>query len=192
MAAQEIFNVRTLDKVTDEQRQLAKAGVHATNYGVSAHTLSRSLGITKAAAEKFIDRWLQAHPKIKQWQDHITLQLQATGMVKNIYGYRLKWLGRIDYHAIHAALAWGPQSSVAIYTRNLMISLQNLIDEYKAYDEIQLLLQTHDSLNWQIHKDHTEKWERRIKLLAQRQVAPYDDPLTIGFDIVRKQESWGI
>jgi DNA polymerase I-like protein with 3'-5' exonuclease and polymerase domains len=73
-----------------------------------------------------------------------------------------------------------------------MVSLQNLIDEYKAYDEIQLLLQTHDSLNWQIHKDHTEKWERRIKLLAQRQVAPYDDPLTIGFDIVRKQESWGI
>lgn len=192
MAAQEIFNVSSIDKVTDEQRQLAKAGVHATNYGVSAYTLSRTLGITKHAAEKFINRWLQAHPQIKDWQERITFELQSTRIVRNIYGYRIKWLGRIDYHAIHAALAWGPQSSVAIYTRNIMIALQKLIDEHKAYNEIQLLLQTHDSLNWQIHKDHVEKWERRIKLLAQEQVAPYADPLTIGVDLVRKKESWGV
>lgn len=184
--AMDIFKISSMDKVSDEKRQLAKLGVHAVNYDVQPKTLAASLGILVKEAELFIKRWKEAHPQIAQWQEETKAIFQQSGELINIFGYKLKWLGRIDYHALHACLAWKPQSTISVVTNTILIRYdQQLVGKY-----FNLLGQGHDSLNWQIHKDKIGNYKQQMIDLAKVSI-PYVDPLIIPFDIKRKVGSWG-
>ena len=65
---------------------MAKAGVHATNYGASARTLARALGVTVHVAQAFQRKWFAAHPGIRDWQRKIEEQVQLTRTVSNKFG----------------------------------------------------------------------------------------------------------
>ena len=54
-------NAKTIfGTLTPANRQLAKAGVHLTNYGGKARTCATALGITVKQAEDFQRKWFQA------------------------------------------------------------------------------------------------------------------------------------
>src|SRR5690606_29943240 len=101
-------------------RQLAKKGVHAVNYLVSAPELARHLGVTVHEADRFIKQWFGAHPKIAEWHNRIRYEVQTRRYVENIYGYRRYVFERIDEKLIKELVAWIPQSTTAI-TINLGI-----------------------------------------------------------------------
>lgn len=175
-------NCRTIfGHYSDHGRQMAKTGVHATNYGASARTMARTLGITVAMAEAFQRKWFSAHPNIRQWQRRIEHRLQTTRTVSNAFGFRIRYNGRIE-GILPEALAWIPQSTVA---RVINEGLNNLED----HPEVTTLIQVHDSIVGQFkHTFYPHRSEIRNALTI---LVPYDDPLHIGVDITCSRKSWG-
>lgn len=162
-------------------RQMAKAGVHATNYGSSARTMARHLGITVAMAEAFQRKWFDAHPNIKDWHRRIESQLMATRSVENKFGFKIRYFGRIE-SLLPEALAWIPQSTVG---RIINEGLNNLDD----HPTVTPLIQVHDSIVGQFPNSfYPSRKQIRDALLIP---VPYDDPLIIGVDMDCSRTSWG-
>jgi DNA polymerase-1 len=160
-----------------------KQGVHLSNYGGTARTLATTIGITIHEAEKFQRRWFDIHPGIKDWHRRIESDLQTRRFVANRFGYRRFYFGRVE-ELLPEALAWIPQSTVAIVTNT---ALERIDREFPAAE---LLLQVHDSLVFQYATAAEEQTLSRIRpLLAV--VVPYDDPLVIPWGLKTSTKSWG-
>lgn len=172
--------------ITDTERQLAKVGVHATNYGSSARTLARNLGITVAAAERFQARWFDAHPAIKEWHRRIAGQLQqALPAVYNAFGYSRIYFGRTE-NLLPEALAWIPQSTVALAIDRGLVTLDRM-----HYPTVQLLLQVHDSIVFQAPTASvTDELLLSIKQCLSVEI-PYQTPLVIPVGLSSSTTSWG-
>jgi DNA polymerase I-like protein with 3'-5' exonuclease and polymerase domains/uracil-DNA glycosylase len=164
---------------------LAKTGVHATNYLVQPRTLARTLGITVREAELFRKRWFGLHPGIQRWHTRIELQLKHQSFVTNAFGFRRFYFERIDLPLVQAALAWIPQSTVAIVIAKGMAEVYERLAE-----EVDILLQVHDSLVLQTKTDRVRRLAPIIRdcLLVE---VPYRDPLIIPVGVKTSEVSWG-
>jgi DNA polymerase I-like protein with 3'-5' exonuclease and polymerase domains len=165
-------------------RQEAKMWVHGTNYGGSPRTMAVNCGITVNRAEQMQLRWFEAHPGIKGWHTRVQSQLQARRFVENKYGYRRFYFDRVE-GLLSEALAWIPQSTVAITINKIWLKIFNEIKE------AQVLLQVHDSLAGQVPTGRATEVIRHIQSAAQTVVIPYEDPLVIPFQIKTSTKSWG-
>lgn len=165
-------------------RAAAKAGVHAVNYDVRARTLATTLGVTVRDAEAFIDSWFSKHPAIYDWKERLRIQLQTERIISNQFGNRKVFFGRID-RALPQALAWIPQSTVALVINRAWRSLYELGDP-----DIQVLLQVHDSLVYQVKK---LTFGRKLSEIEEafNVVVPYDDPLIIPAGLSYSDKNWG-
>jgi len=93
----------------------AKQGVHAVNYGGRARRLAEVLDCTVHEADTFIKRWFSAHPRILAWHKRIQIELKQYRKVVNPFGFERFYFDRVE-SIFTEALAWVPQSSVAIVT----------------------------------------------------------------------------
>ena len=180
--AKMIFNKPDLTKDSYE-RKLAKVGVHATNYGASARAIAAALGITMAEAEYFQYRWFQIHPEIKQWHERVMMDLQTKREVVNPFGFRRYYFDRVD-NLLPEALAWVPQSTVALVTDRALVNIDNHLPE------VMPLLQVHDSIVMQTAKRSFPSVLPELKKQLHV-VIPYDDPLVIDFGLEVSDRSWG-
>ena len=164
-------------------RKQAKAGVHATNYYVKAATLADTLGVSVADAQDFITKWFELHPGIKDWHHRIEARLKHTHTISNAFGYQRRFFDRYSEQLLREALAWIPQSTVAIIINQGMAN----IDEYLPW--VDILLQVHDSLVIQFPKDKMDlRWRLKQEMLIE---VPYDDPLVIPVSMQVSETSWG-
>jgi DNA polymerase I-like protein with 3'-5' exonuclease and polymerase domains len=170
-------------KVLGCTRHQAKSFVHGTNYGGNARTMAAAAGVTTKVSDAMQKRWFGAHPGIQDWHERITNQLATTREVRNAFGFRRFYFDRIDT-VLPEALAWIPQSTVAIVTNMGIVNLHNNLPE------VQVLLQVHDSTVSQYRK-HLDP-EIRPKIRDQLLITvPYDDPLVIPVGLKISDKSWG-
>lgn len=165
------------------ERQKAKAGVHAVNYGVKERTLASALGVTVSEASNFIKTWMEAHPPIAKWHKRIETDLQTTRQIRNAFGFRRYYFDRLD-NLLSQALAWIPQSTVALVTNKGLLNIHNNLPE------VDLLLQVHDSLVMQCDVGKLEALAPKI-VQEMSVVVPYDDPLIIPVGFDWSLTSWG-
>jgi hypothetical protein len=125
-------------------------------------------------------RWFAAHPGIKRWHERTETELHTRRRVINRFGYQRFYFERID-GILPEALAWIPQSTVAIYINKIWMNI------YKNLPEVQVLMQVHDSLAGQFPIGMDIE---RIRALS-RVVVPYNDPLVIPVGIKISNVSWG-
>jgi len=179
--AKDIFGNPRLTEHSHE-RKLAKAGVHATNYGVTPRTLAAALGITVKQAEHFIRRWFSVHPGIVDWHRRVEDQLLTTRTVSNRFGFHRRFFDRIS-GVLPEALAWIPQSTVALVIDKGLVNVTNL-------PHSDCLMQVHDSVVGQTRKD---LFFRALPEIQQAMLIeiPYEDPLTISVGIKASDSSWG-
>lgn len=167
---------------SDPRRQLAKTGVHAANYGVTAATLAGHLGTTVHEADYFLKSWYGAHPAIPRWWDRVRFEIASRRYVENAFGYRGHFFGRID-DVFKEALAWVPQSTVGI-----MINI-GICQVCEALPQVDLLLQTHDSATFQFDYAYCNYFDQQIRKHMAVEI-PYEDPLIIPIDS-HLGHSWG-
>lgn len=177
--AKAIFGV-----VNKRNRQLAKAGVHLTNYGGKARTCATALGITIHEAERFQNSWFAAHPNIKRWQREVETSLAESRSVRNKFGNMRFYFDRVDT-LLPEALAWIPQSTVALVIERGLVALDEELS-----GKVQLLMQVHDSVVFEIHRTDFISVLPAIKECLEI-VVPYDDPLVIPVGLDASKESWG-
>lgn len=162
----------------------AKQGVHATNYGCRARTLGSELGITVHEAERFISRWLAAHPGIERWHKRVDRSLQETRSVSNKFGFRIRYFDRVDT-LLPEALAWIPQSTVALVINKAWHNIR------KNLPHVQVLMQVHDELVMQVPNKFDTSVCRLIIKEHMTITVPYDDPLIIPIELSASRQSWG-
>ena len=184
MNAADAFQI-PVEKVTKLQRQQSKIGIHAYNYDAKAKTVAENTGMSLSEAILFRDNWFGDHPGILDWQKALEKELHSNkGTIRNIFGYEITFFDRLDVKRFHEALAWKPQSIVAIVTN---IGLCN-IDE--KLPEVELLMQNHDSLLMQTDISNCPDIYPEIEKYMAVEV-PYDDPLIISTDLSVSDKSWG-
>lgn len=164
-----------------------KAAVHATNYVGSAKTLHLTPHIAWPLHDclSFQRRWLkELHPGIEAWHHRTEHQLRTTHTISNPFGYSITFFDRPD-SVLPEALAWKAQSVVAHVTFLGALRLR------RAFPYIDLLLQVHDSLVFQlpIHRANAgtlDAIRRELEI-----VVPYPDPLIIPWGLSLSSKSWG-
>jgi DNA polymerase-1 len=71
-----------------ELRRRAKIVNYALLYGKTAFTLAKDIGVTKEAAQEFIDAYFAGFPRVRGFIDRTLQQARETGVVKTLYGRR--------------------------------------------------------------------------------------------------------
>ena len=71
-----------------ELRRRAKILNYALLYGKTAFTLAKDLGVTKEAAQEFIDAYFAGFPRVRGFIDKTLERARETGVVKTMFGRR--------------------------------------------------------------------------------------------------------
>lgn len=169
-------------KAWEAKRKQSKVGVHSTNYGVSAKTLAQILGWSISETDSFQRRWFGLHPGIRIWHQRTEAELRKSRTATNRFGYRIVYFDRIDA-LLPQALAWGPQSTVAL------VCFKGALRLKRELPWVDILLQVHDSLVFQVPFHRAEQYETLARTLEVP--TPYPDPLTIAWGLAKSDKSWG-
>lgn len=144
-----------LEAVTDDQRRDAKAVNFGLIYGMSAFGLSRQLGISRPAAQDYIDRYFERYPGVKRYMDDVSTQAKSTGYVETLFGRRLYLPdiqasnGRLKQAAERAAINAPMQGTAADIIKRAMIQIHQWLD-YGRHPKAKMVLQVHDELLFEV------------------------------------------
>ncbi len=163
--AANIFNV-SVDAVTDNQRQLAKRVVHASNYGMGPITFSKQCGISAAEAKRLLNQYFATYPGIARWQLETAAKVKREKRLTTPMGRTRLFFNRWQDSLVKEAYAFVPQSTVADIVSQGLISLYKRKEEVPGLD---ILLQVHDSLLVQVP---TELLKEGIALVKECMTVP--------------------
>jgi DNA polymerase-1 len=146
--ASEVFGV-ALPEVSSEQRRAAKAINFGLIYGMGAFGLASGLGITRDAAQAYIDRYFARYPGVAQYMADTRAQAHAQGYVETVFGRRL-WL--VDINAAgarragaeRAAINAPMQGTAADLIKMAMVAVQDWLQAQKL--TTRMVMQVHDEL----------------------------------------------
>ncbi len=147
--ASEIFGV-TQDEVSSEQRRYAKVINFGLIYGMSAFGLAGQLGIERAAAQQYIDRYFARYPGVADYMQRTRETAKEKGYVETVFGRRL-YLAEIraSNHqrrqaAERAAINAPMQGTAADLIKLSMIAVNNWIAAHTL--DTRMIMQVHDEL----------------------------------------------
>lgn len=156
------------DEVTELQRRNAKAVNFGIVYGISAFGLSRDLGIGKKEAQKYIDDYFLAYPKMKTFLDGLVEEGKEQGKVTTMYG-RIRPIPELSSSNFmqrqfgeRIAMNSPIQGTAADIIKIAMVRVHDRLQ--KEGLESRLLLQVHDEL---LIETKTEELEQVKALLAE-------------------------
>lgn len=135
--ASNIFRVSE-SEVTDEQRQMAKRVVHASNYGMGPITFAKQCDIPASEAKRLLNQYFATYPEIANWQLSIASQLRSRRYLTTPFGRKRYFFNRYNEGLVKEGLAFIPQSTVADIVGKALVCAHR--------KGIELLLQVHDSL----------------------------------------------
>ena len=160
-------------------RDFAKQFVHMINYGAKPRTVAKTLRIPLQWAAACRSRWFSEHPKILQWHERIEHEIRTRRRIRNQFGYELIIFDRPD-DALTEALAWIPQSTVAICTNLGLLNIERDPEARRLC--IQPLAHWHDALLLQAPEAFLHEALGVVKR-CMSVVVPYHDPLVIPVDV---------
>lgn len=152
--AARVFGVAAAD-VTKEQRRRAKMVNFGIIYGISAFGLAQRLRIPRKEAAEIIDTYFAQYPAVKACMDGIIKKAQDKGYVETIAGRRRHIRdintanGTVRAAAERYAINAPIQGSAADMIKIAMIRIEKMLHGKKS----KLLLQVHDELVFDLHKD---------------------------------------
>ncbi len=189
LTASQVFHV-PFDAVTELQRRNAKAVNFGIIYGIGAFSLSQDLEITKKEADEYIQAYFTKYPKIKTYlQDMVNRaiqkgyaetichrrrampELQSANFIQRSFGERV-------------AMNMPIQGSAADIIKIAMIKVYHALQAggYRS----RLVLQVHDELLIETHKEELEQVKQILKENMEQAVA-----LTVPLDVeIHQGENW--
>jgi DNA polymerase-1 len=166
--ASEVFGV-ALDAVTTEQRRAAKAINFGLIYGMGTFGLASNLGITRDAAQAYIDRYFARYPGVAQYMADTRVLAREQGYVETVFGRKL-WLPEIRggsgprrQGAERAAINAPMQGTAADLIKLAMIAVQHWLETEKL--RTRLVMQVHDELVVEVPNDELELVRERLPAL---------------------------
>jgi len=164
--AAKVFNV-PLDEVTREQRSNAKTVNFGIVYGVSAFGLSNQTDLSRSEAKELIDTYYETYPKLKAYMSaqvdfarehgYVETVLNRRRYLKDINSRNAMVRSGAERNAVNAPI----QGSAADIIKLAMINIHNRFE--KENFKSKMLLQVHDELVFDAHKDELDTIRPIIK-----------------------------
>lgn len=185
--ASEVFGV-PIEKVTQEERAVAKTTNFSIIYGVSAYGLSQSTGMTPQEAAMFIDIYFKRYPRVKSYIDEMIELARKQGFVTTLLGRR-RYIPEINSSnrqkrefAERTAINTPIQGSAADLIKVVMI---DVAEELKA-KKSKMILQVHDELVFEVSKDELDFVKEMVKDKMENTVQ-LDVPIKVDINV---GENW--
>jgi DNA polymerase-1 len=179
--AAEIFGL-SLKAVGAEQRRYAKVINFGLIYGMSAFGLARQLGLERAAAQQYMDRYFTRYPGVADYMKRTREAARETGYVETVFGRRL-WLPEIKSSnparrqgAERAAINAPMQGTAADLIKMAMIAVDHRLAGKKM--KSRLIMQVHDELVLEVRDAELEHVKRELPALMSG-VAKLAVPLVV-------------
>jgi len=167
LTASQVFNTN-INKVNSDMRRKAKAINFGIIYGISQYGLAKQIGVSNIEAEEFLNSYFLKFPEIKQYMEATIKFCRKSGYVSNIFGRRTHINGINDKNfnirnfQERAAINAPIQGSASEIMRMAMIRVNNKLKEIKE-SSCKILLQIHDELIFEAHKDDIKKYSKIIQ-----------------------------
>ncbi|MFK7915322.1 MAG: DNA polymerase I [Pseudomonadales bacterium] len=151
--AAEVFGVDP-EAVDDDQRRSAKAINFGLIYGMSAFGLGRALGISRALAQDYIDRYFDRYPGVRAYMDNTRAQAHEDGFVETLFGRRL-YLPEINSSngmrkqaAERTAINAPMQGTAADIIKRAMLAVAHWLPQSEL--DALMIMQVHDELVFEV------------------------------------------
>jgi DNA polymerase-1 len=147
--ASEVFGVPLAD-VSAEQRRAAKAINFGLIYGMGVFGLASNLGITRDAAQAYIDRYFARYPGVAMYMEDTRRRAREQGYVETVFGRRLQLpeirgaSGPRRQAAERAAINAPMQGTAADLIKMAMVAVQDWLDAENL--QTRMIMQVHDEL----------------------------------------------
>jgi len=184
--AAKVFGV-PLEEVTREQRSNAKTVNFGIVYGVSAFGLSNQTDLSRKEAKALIDTYYETYPKLRSYMadqvdfarenGYVETVLKRRRYLKDINSQNAIVRGAAERNAVNAPI----QGSAADIIKLAMINIHTRFEKEKFKSK--MLLQVHDELVFDAHKDELEIIQPIIKEEmenAYKMAVPLDVEMGIG------------
>ncbi|MGR3809770.1 DNA polymerase I [Jiulongibacter sp. NS-SX5] len=166
--ASKVFGV-ALEDVTSDMRRKSKMVNFGIIYGISAFGLAQRLGIARSEAKEIIDNYFEQFPRVKAYMDECVTKAREHEYAETILGRR-RYLrdinsrnqtnrGFAERNAINAPI----QGSAADMIKVAMINIDKWMKTEKLKSK--MLLQVHDELIFDAHKDELEVLQENVHRL---------------------------
>jgi len=181
--AARVFDVEP-EKVPSHMRRTAKMVNFGIIYGISAFGLSQRLNgeISRSEAAQIIEEYFKQYPGVKAFQERTIEQAKSDGYVETLTGRR-RYLRDIDSRngtiraaAERTAINTPIQGTAADMIKIAMVKVADLL---KGSDyQTRMLLQVHDELVFDLHKEEQEELIPKIKQ-AMKNALPLSVPIVV-------------
>ena len=171
--AAKVFKV-ALDKVTPDMRRKAKEVNFGILYGSTAFGLAQNLRISKTEAGEIIDSYFKEFAGIKRYMDDSINFAREKEYVETILGRRrylrdinsrnITTRGFAERNAINAPI----QGSAADIIKIAMVHIHRWLQKEKL--KSRMIMQVHDELIFDVHKDETDIVKPRVQELMKHAV----------------------
>jgi DNA polymerase I len=165
-----VFMVDPKD-VTDDMRRKAKEVNFGILYGIGAFGLKTRLGITQYHAKEIIETYFNTFKRVKQYMDDSVSIAREKGYAETLLGRR-RYLRNINNknHFVRqfeerVAINMPIQGTAADMIKLAMIKIHKELQKRKA--KTKMVLQVHDELLFDAHKDEVDELTPVIKSMME-------------------------
>lgn len=169
--AAQIFGVMPL-MVSDQMRSSAKAINFGIIYGQGPMGLSQSLGISMREAKEYIDNYFKNYRVVREWIDKNIAAARQNGYVKTMLGH-VRYLPEFNM-GVSSMSSFAQRAAINTIVQggSADIIKKAMIDVFTAYrgTPVQMTMQVHDELIFELPQDRLGETAARIKELMQNAV----------------------
>jgi len=167
-------------EVTQDMRRKAKEVNFGILYGLGPFGLKTRLGITQTEAKNIIDGYFSSFKNVRKFMDDCVASAKKKGYSETLYGRR-RYLRNINsknrvvqQFEARVAINMPIQGSAADMIKLAMIKIHKELEKRKA--KTKMVLQVHDELVFDAHKDEVEELRPLIVKLMENAL-PLDVPV---------------
>ena len=168
-------------------RAVAKSINFGLIYGMGSSKLSGQVGISRAEAKEYIERYFRAFPSIKGFLESIKTEAKNNGFVETLLGRKRFFdfsaatpmqTAMYEREAVNTIF----QGSAADIIKLAMVKIRGILNE-----NAKMLLQIHDELIFEVHDDYAQEFGERAKMIMQ-DIYKLNVPLKSSLNIAK---NWG-
>lgn len=189
--AAEIFGCAR-EEVNNEQRRYAKVINFGLIYGMSAFGLASQLGVERAAAARYIDRYFARYPGVADYMERTRQYARKHGYVETLFGRRL-WVPDINsansqrsQSAERAAINAPMQGTAADLIKLAMIAVDDWLMQHALVTH--MVMQVHDELVLEVPESELDLVRAELPRLMSG-VARLDVPLEVEVGVGQNWEA---
>ncbi|MHB9013069.1 MAG: DNA polymerase I [Ignavibacteriaceae bacterium] len=176
-----VFMVKPQD-VTPDMRRKAKEVNFGILYGIGAFGLKTRLGVTQAHAKEIIETYFNTFKRVKNFMDDSVIKAREKGFAETLLGRR-RFLKNINSNnrvvrqfEERVAINMPIQGTAADMIKIAMINIYRELKRKKT--KTKMVLQVHDELLFDAHKDEVEELRPMIKELMENAM-PMNVPILV-------------